>query len=110
MGEVMAMQLKENGYLCAKYIPFGPIREVIPYLTRRAEENGAVLGKGKEMTGSGSIEDKAGVKLMIRERLGWKAWLGLRFTLSFIKILVINFLHINQPFASTFGDFLWCPL
>jgi proline dehydrogenase len=27
-----------------KYLPYGPIREVLPYLVRRAQENNALLG------------------------------------------------------------------
>lgn len=34
-----------------KYVPYGPIHEVLPYLIRRAQENsGALTGAGKEMT------------------------------------------------------------
>ena len=37
--------LAAAGFNVAKYVPFGPIREAVPYLLRRAEENTSVAGQ-----------------------------------------------------------------
>ncbi len=39
MSDNLSYVLAKNGYNVSKYVPYGPIREAIPYLTRRAEEN-----------------------------------------------------------------------
>ena len=44
MSDAMTFNLAHAGYNVAKYVPYGAIREVIPYLIRRAQENSTVTG------------------------------------------------------------------
>lgn len=50
MGDHITYNLADSGINCTKYVPFGPVKEVIPYLIRRAQENGSVEGQmGREL-------------------------------------------------------------
>ncbi len=44
MSDHLTFNLSAKGFNVAKYVPYGPVREVIPYLIRRAEENSSVTG------------------------------------------------------------------
>lgn len=50
MSDHISFNLAAAGYNVAKYVPYGPLREVVPYLIRRAEENTSVAGQtGREL-------------------------------------------------------------
>lgn len=51
MSDHISFNLSHKGYNVAKYVPYGPVKEVMPYLLRRAEENTSVAGQtGRELS------------------------------------------------------------
>lgn len=44
MSDNITFNLAAAGYNVAKYVPYGPVREVVPYLIRRAQENSSITG------------------------------------------------------------------
>ena len=50
MSDHLTYNLAAMGYNAAKYVPYGPVQEVLPYLSRRAEENASIKGQtGREL-------------------------------------------------------------
>ena len=51
MSDNISFKLADIGYNVAKYVPYGPVEKVLPYLFRRAEENTSIAGQsGREYT------------------------------------------------------------
>jgi proline dehydrogenase len=51
MSDHISYNLSKLGYNVAKYVPYGPISEVMPYLLRRADENTSISGQtGRELS------------------------------------------------------------
>ena len=50
MSDHSSFNLAISGYNVSKYVPYGPVKEVLPYLIRRAQENTSVKGQtGREL-------------------------------------------------------------
>ncbi|KAJ7535493.1 hypothetical protein O6H91_12G036400 [Diphasiastrum complanatum] len=66
MADSLSLALVRAGFNVSKYLPFGPVHGVIPYLIRRAEENRGILGN--------SQADQRRIRQELRRRL--QAWVG----------------------------------
>jgi proline dehydrogenase len=51
MSDNISFNLSKSGYNVAKYVPYGPVDAVMPYLFRRAEENTSVAGQASREFG-----------------------------------------------------------
>jgi proline dehydrogenase len=45
MSDNLSYVLAKNGYCVSKYLPYGPVKDAVPYLIRRAQENTSVVGQ-----------------------------------------------------------------
>lgn len=51
MSDNITFNLASAGYPASKYLPYGPIKDVLPYLIRRAQENSSISGQmGRELS------------------------------------------------------------
>ena len=51
MSDHISFNLANAGYNVAKYVPYGPVKDVLPYLIRRAQENTSIKGQtGRELS------------------------------------------------------------
>ncbi len=51
MSDHISYNLSKSDYNVSKYVPYGPVKDVMPYLIRRAEENTSIAGQmGRELT------------------------------------------------------------
>ena len=51
MSDHISYNAAQRGFNVAKYVPYGPVKDVLPYLIRRAEENTSIAGQmGRELS------------------------------------------------------------
>jgi proline dehydrogenase len=51
MSDHISYNLSSANYNVSKYVPYGPVRDVLPYLIRRAKENTSIAGQmGRELS------------------------------------------------------------
>ena len=92
MSDHISYNLSHAGFQVAKYVPFGPVKEVMPYLLRRADENTSVAGQT-------SRELSLIMRELDRRKSNW--YLMLNFNRIFIRRgeeKIVEILHSNKRF------------
>ncbi len=64
MHDHVSYALAKRGYSVGKYVPYGPIQDVIPYLLRRAQENRSVLGQRRPMDDRALLMNEIKLRLL----------------------------------------------
>lgn len=65
MSDNITYALAKSGYNVCKYIPYAPVKEVLPYLLRRAEENTSMAGQtGRELGLIKEEMNRRGIRLV----------------------------------------------
>ena len=62
MSDPLTFNLGKHGYRAYKYVPYGEVHEVMPYLLRRAQENSAIVG--------GAANELTMIRTELKRRLG----------------------------------------
>ena len=60
--------LASKGYKTFKYLPYGPVEDVIPYLLRRAQENRAIFMESKRLSDRNLLAGEIKRRLMFWKR------------------------------------------
>merc|ERR1711976_180159 len=65
MADHITFPLGQHGYKAYKYVPYGPVEKVMPYLIRRTQENSTFLGS------PGIQEERAMIGTELKRRLSF---------------------------------------
>lgn len=71
MSDNISYSLAKSGFNVAKYVPYGPIRAVMPYLFRRAQENTSIAGQSSRELLLVKKELARRKKIALGESSGW---------------------------------------
>ena len=62
MADHLTFSLGLGGYKAYKYVPYGSLHEVMPYLIRRAQENSDIMGGVQHEASLGAAEHEPNTK------------------------------------------------
>jgi proline dehydrogenase len=85
MQDGMTAHLAVNGFKALKYVPYGPVPVVIPYLHRRAQENAGMV--------EAMASDKSAIFIYLNKILRFIPESLCLFSFSFMKNVTVNVLY-----------------